>query len=221
MNAGVFPVSNMNSPKHAGVDQVVLLQDAPDQVDAGLVERFRNGDTAAFEEIVHRYKDRVYNIVYRYLGNHEDARDVAQEVFIRAFRGINGFRGHAKVYTWLYSIAANLSRNRLRDMQRKGRSKGISLEALQEEAPALADGHAATRETPRSSAQHRELHDGLRLCLDALPDSFRMAFVLRVHDELSYEDIAISVGVPQGTVKSRLNQARRRLRDCLKLRGLL
>lgn len=211
----------MNNPANAGADQTALLQAAPDQADAGLVERFLHGDTAAFEEIVRRYKDRVYNVVYRFLGNHEDARDVAQEVFIRAYRGMHGYRGHAQVYTWLYSIAANLARNRLRDMQRKGRSRGVSLEALEEQAPGAAEGLGAPQETPRGTAQRRELQDGLRLCLEGLPDSFRMAFVLRVHDELSYEDIAISIGVPQGTVKSRLNQARKRLRDCLKLRGLL
>lgn len=199
---------------------MVLVKDEPDLRDAGLVEQFRNGDAAAFEELVRRYKDRLYNVVYRYLGNHEDAREVAQEVFIRAYRGSHTFRGHAQVYTWLYSIAANLSRNRLRDRQRKGRNRGTSLEALQERG-AQVEGLGSSYETPRSAAQHRELTEGLRLCLDALPDGYRMVFVLRVHDELSYEDIAISTGVPQGTVKSRLNQARKRLRDCLKLRNLL
>jgi len=210
----------MNNPDNAGTDQALLSHDALD-AEAGLVERIRTGDTAAFEVLVNRYQHRVYNVVYRYLGNHEDARDVAQEVFIRAFRGANSFRGHAKVYTWLYSIAANLSRNRLRDSQRKGRNRSVSLEALREEAPSIAEAFTADGDSPRSNAQHRELREGLRLCLEALPDSFRMAFVLRVTDELSYEDIAISVGVPQGTVKSRLNQARKRLRDCLSQRGVL
>ncbi|MCL4218926.1 MAG: sigma-70 family RNA polymerase sigma factor, partial [Candidatus Hydrogenedentes bacterium] len=78
------------------------------------------------------YKDRVYNVVYRFLGNREDALDVAQEVFIRAYGSIGAYQGRAQVFTWLYTIAANLARNRIRDSKRKGRNQGSSLEALHE-----------------------------------------------------------------------------------------
>jgi len=200
---------------------VVLLKEVREKPDVDLVEQCQAGDASAFDELVRRYQDRVYNTVYRYLGNHEDALDVAQEVFVRAYRAIDTFRGHAQVYTWLYSIAANLARNRLRDHGRKGRNRGTSLDALEEAAPDAAQRATAATDTPRDLAQRQELEQALDHCLEALPDLYRLAFVLRTWDGLSYEDIAASCGCPKGTVKSRLNQARSRLADCLEERGVL
>ncbi len=199
---------------------MVLLKEARTESDADLVDQCQAGDTTAFDELVRRYKDRVYNVVYRFLGNHEDALDVAQEVFVRAYRGINQYAGQAQVYTWLYAIAANLARNRLRDQGRKGRSLGVSLETLEEEAPGMARS-AATEETPRVLAQREELNRALEDCLEALPEIYRLPFVLRVFEGLRYEEISASVDCPEGTVKSRLNQARKRLGECLKLRGMI
>lgn len=195
---------------------MVLLKEARGHSDSGLVEECLKGDASAFDEVVRRYKDRIYNVVYRFLGNHEDALDVSQEVFVRAYRGIREFKGKAKLYTWLYSIAANLARNRLRDSSRKGRNRGMSLEALQDQAPAVAQSAAATYDTPRSAAADRELEELLQRCLAELPDHYRMAFILRTFEDLSYEEIAEAMGCPAGTVKSRLNGARRMLRERLK-----
>jgi len=186
-----------------------------------LVSACQNGDTAAFEELVRRYKDRVYNVVYRYLGNHEDSLDVALEVFVRAHRNMAAFQGHSQVYTWLYSIAANACRNRLRDRSRKGRNRGISYEALAEAAPAVAQQATSHNINPGRLAEKRELGEGLKACLEGLPDNYRLVFVLRTFDSLSYGDIATSVDCPEGTVKSRLNQARKLLKECLTRRGLL
>jgi len=194
---------------------VVLLREARAHSDNGLVEECRKGDPTAFDELVRRYKDRVYNVVYRFLGNREDALDVSQEVFVRAYRGLEGFRGNARVYTWLYSIAANLARNRLRDSGRMGRNMGTSLDALNEAAPGLADS-MARQSTPRDCAVSDETQALLQRCLGELPEHYRTAFVLRTVEDLSYEEIAETVGCPVGTVKSRLNQARQLLRDRLK-----
>ncbi len=194
---------------------MVLLREARGRSDAALVAECCDGDSSAFDELVRRYKDRVYNVVYRFLGNHEDALDVSQEVFVRAYRGIRGFRGNAQVYTWLYSIAANLARNRLRDSGRKGRDRGVSLEALAA-APASNPGS-----TPRAAAQSRELDEMLQQCLNELPDHYRVAFVFRTFDDLSYDEIAEVMACPPGTVKSRINQARRLLRERLQERALL
>lgn len=193
---------------------MVLLREARKCSDEGLVDECRRGDMSAFDELVRRYKDRVYNVIYRFVGNHEDALDISQEVFVRAYRGIEEFRGSAKVYTWLYSIAANLARNRLRDAGRKGRNLGTSLEALAESGaakPALA----AAEHNPRAHAEHRELDEALQQCLDELPEHYRQAFVLRTFEDLSYEEIAKTLDCPTGTVKSRINQARKRLRERL------
>ncbi len=196
---------------------MVLLKEARSRSDADLVEQCQAGDDAAFDELVRRYKDRIYGVVFRFLGNRDDALDVAQEAFVRAYRGIHGYAGQASVSTWFFTIAANLARNRLRDQHRKGRDKSASLEATADGG----SGIATTRETPRSLAQRRELEESLDACLDALPEAQRLVFVLRVFDGLRYEEIAACAGCAEGTVKSRLNQARRRLGDCLKARGVM
>lgn len=199
---------------------VEITNAAAESPDAALVIAFRDGDSAAFALLMHRYKDRVYNVLYRLLGNHEDAQDVVQEVFVRAYGGLNEFRGEARVYTWLYSIALNLARNRVRDLGRKGRDRGVSLDALAEEAPGAAQTASAC-DTPRHAAQRRELDDALEACLGGLPEPYRAAFVLRVVDGMNYEEIAEALECPKGTVKSRLNQARGLLRACLEQRGVV
>ena len=193
----------------------MLLKEAQTRSDAALVAGCQEGDRTAFDEIVRRYKDRVFNVVYRYLGHHEDALDVCQEVFVKAYRGINGFRGDAKVYTWLYSIAGNLARNWLRDAGRKGRNKGTSIERLAETAPGIAQGALSITRTPREVAQEHELDALLQQCLNELPEHYRLAFVLRTFERLSYDEIASVMECPPGTVKSRLNQARLLLRERL------
>ncbi len=200
---------------------MVLLKEERKQTDSVLVEECQNGDADAFGELVTRYKDRIYNVAYRFLGNHEDAQDVAQEVFVRAYHGIQGFKGRAKVYTWLYSIAGNLARNRLRDGGRKGRDRGVSLEALESAAPGVAQRATSGGATPEEVARGRELDAALQECLRELPEHYRMTFVLRTFEELSYDEIADAMGCPKGTVKSRLNQARSILHERLEARTLL
>ena len=203
------------------VSGLELLKEEERHADVALVEECQNGDISAFEALVSRYKDRVYNVAYRFLGNHEDAQDVAQEVFVRAYRGIDGFKGNSKVYTWLYSIAGNLARNKLRDSKRKGRDKSVSLEALSASAPGVAEAAMASRGTPEDIARGHEMEEALQDCLEGLPEHYRIVFVLRTFEQLSYEEIADSVGCPKGTVKSRLNHARKLLHERLKERSII
>lgn len=200
---------------------MVLLKEAHGRSDADLAEQCRDGDDAAFDELVHRHKDRVYRVVYRFLGNHDDARDVAQEAFVRAYHNMRNYSGQASMATWLLTIASNLARNRLRDQHRKGRDKGVSLEALAETAPGVPPDGVIVHDTPRSAAEFRELEENLEKCLAALPDTHRLVFALRVFDGLCYEEIAECADCAEGTVKSRLNQARRRLGECLRARGVI
>lgn len=206
---------------HHGAAPAVLLREVREQADAGLVESSMRGDPDAFDELVRRYMDRVYHVIYRFVGNHEDAMDLAQEVFVRAYQGLSAFRGQAQVYTWLFSIAANVARNRLRDRSRKGRDQGVSLDGLAEEAPAIAAAHASTHSNPRDAASAQELHAALEDCLATLPEGFRLAFCLRTFDGMRYEQIAETLGCPPGTVKSRLNEARKRLHACVQGKGVL
>lgn len=195
--------------------RVVALNEARELSDAGLVDDSLRGDASAFDELVRRYKDRVYNVVYRYVGNHEDALDLSQEVFVRAYRGLKDFRRDSTWYTWLFRIAANVARNRVRDSHRKGRDQGMSLDMLQENAPALAQSALAESDSPRRAAEERELEAILQDCLTEIPDHYRMPFVLRTVDGLSYGEIAKALDCPVGTVKSRLNQARKMLYERL------
>lgn len=194
---------------------MVLLKETDLESDVGLVEECRRGDPRAFDTLINRYKDRIYNAAYRFLGNHEEAADLCQEVFVRAYRAIDGFEGKAKVSTWLYSITLNLCRNRVRDSKRKGRDKGVSLELLQERSPGRTDNFAGGGTSPSDNAVRAELETALHACLEALPDHYRMTFVLRTYEDLAYDEIAEAMGCPSGTVKSRLNQARRLLKNCL------
>ncbi len=195
------------------------VQEKDPYSDTALVEDCQNGNPAAFDELVRRYKDRVYNVVYRFLGNHEDAQDVAQETFIKAYFGIRQFEGRSRVYTWLYSIAGNLARNKLRDGGRRGRDRGIPLEQQREDE--------STREwvsggdTPEQAARAKELETELQAALNELPEHYRLVFVLRTFEKLSYDEIADAAGCPRGTVKSRLNYARKQLHERLKAAAVI
>lgn len=195
---------------------VVLLKEARRHSDMTLVEECRKGDSEAFDELVRRYRDRVFNVIYRFVGNREDALDICQEAFVRAYRGIAGFHGGSQVSTWLHSIAANLARNRLRDAGRKGRNKGASLNAIDDRGHGGTHAPSGNEASPRDQAMSKEFETILQRCLTELPEHYRMTFVLRTMDDLSYEEIASVMGCPVGTVRSRLNQARKMLRDRLK-----
>jgi RNA polymerase sigma-70 factor (ECF subfamily) len=202
------------------VELTVLDANTGTDEDRALVERFRAGEEAAFDALVRRNQDRIYGLLWRMLGNREDALETAQDTFVRAYRGIDGFRAEARFSTWVYGIALNLARNRLRDRTRRGRDKGVSLDGLKTDAPgALPTATAA--DCPRAAAERGELEAALAACLQHLPETLRGAFALRVFEGLAYDEIADAMECPRGTVKSRLNDARRRLAECLERRGVL
>jgi RNA polymerase sigma-70 factor (ECF subfamily) len=200
---------------------VVLLREARERTDEDLVKACQQGDATAFDALMGRYKDRLHAVVYRYLGRHEDTAEVCQDAFVKAYFAINDFRGEAKFSTWLISIAANLARNSLRDRQRKGRDKGSSLEAMSDSARTMVDRAMASKMTPRGDAVREETEAVLQDCLGQLDDAMRMTFVLRMYEEMSYQEIAEVTEVPLGTVKSRLNGARSALRTMLNDRDIL
>lgn len=180
--------------------------------DERLLELSQQGDVSAFEELVRRYKDRIFNTVYRIIGQLEDAHEVALDVFVKAYRHLDAFRGEAHIYTWLYRIAVNLAKNRLRDGARMGRNLGVSLENMKEDPASIASSGKQSTNSPRARAEVKELEEALQSCLNELPDELRTVFVLRVFEDLSYKEISQIMDCPEGTVKSRLNQARSLLR---------
>lgn len=185
------------------------------------MEQCREGESHAFDILVRRHQDRICHAAYRLVGNREDALDVAQEVFVRAYQSLNGFRGDAQFSTWLYRIAVNMARNHLRNRSRKGRNMGVPLDAISTDAPAVAAMAASPLPSPADTASAGELSDILHGALMHLPEACREAFVLRIFENLSYEEIAAVMECPAGTVKSRLNQARRLLRERLEALAVL
>ncbi len=183
--------------------------------DIDLVEQTIRGDDMAFDEIVKRYQNKVYNIVYRILGRQEDAREIALETFINAYRNLHVFRKESSFYTWLFRIAINQAKNRLRDLSRRGRNLNVSLNDCGDETLFRTNNSFASSPSPRAVAQTHELEEMLQNCLDELPEPLRTVFVLRVYEDLSYDEISKIVDCPEGTVKSRLYQARGLLRKRL------
>jgi len=179
--------------------------------DEHLVSKSKNGDLQAFEELVCRYERKVYSIAYRMTGDYDDANDLAQETFLRAFRAISGFRGDSSFSTWLSHIVTNLCRDELRKRYR------ISVESLDQEV-CLGDAEVK-KQIPSSDPGPDEIYEKLELqeelqsLLNTLSPEFRLALVLRDLQGFSYQEIAEQMECSIGTVKSRINRARNFLKE--------
>jgi RNA polymerase sigma-70 factor (ECF subfamily) len=179
-------------------------------------ERGGHPVTEAFDELFEAYEQKIFNLVYRLVGDYEDAADLTSDTFVRALRGYERFRGDAHPYTWLYRIAVNLCKNYFRQQRHRSRVHSFSLDAPVEgeEGPAsreIEDG----AEGPEQRVQARELEARVQECLLALRPDFRTLIVLRDVQGLSYREIGQILGCPEKAVKSRLFRARARLREIL------
>jgi len=173
--------------------------------DAELVEQVRRGRLEAFGELVSRHQECIYNTAYYLVGNDEDAQDVAQDVFLKAYRNIGTFERKAKFSTWLYGIMLNTVRSVWR---KQGlRSGALSLSARPEDEAAAADPESE-REGPVHATVRAETVAAVRGAIEELEGELKEILVLRDIEGLSYEDIAEALGVPLGTVKSRIFRAR-------------
>ena len=184
--------------------------------EAALIERCQHGDSTAFDQLILRHQQEVFAVALRMLGDRDEAQDVAQDVFVRAYRGLGSFRQEAKLSTWLVSITMNLCRNRRRWWARRRRVIVASLdEPIEGEEGAREHEVADPSPTPSDTAQARERQRYLLAALQSLEEAARTVVVLRDIQGHSYEEIAQILRCEVGTVKSRLNRAR------LKLRALL
>ncbi|HKO96971.1 MAG TPA: sigma-70 family RNA polymerase sigma factor [Pyrinomonadaceae bacterium] len=190
------------------------------KAEAEFIERLRRGEAAAFEELVSERSGEIYGLLFRLTENSEEARDLTQETFLRAFQSIDRFRGEADLKTWIYRIAINQARNRWRWWRRRRRDSTVSLDAtIGQSEQTLAVTLAATSPNPeqRTLAHERELV--LRSALARLGRAYRETVILRDIEGFSYEEIAATLGINVGTVKSRLARGRQELRR--KLEGSL
>ena len=173
--------------------------------DTELVARARQGDKAAFEQLVLRHQRYVFNLAYRVLGDYTEAEDMTQEAFVRVWRGLSGFRGQAQFTTWLYRIVHNLCLNRLPGLQRELLQTEPLEEVLADPGPSPADLFAVREQMVFLHAQ-----------LDRLPEKYRLVLTLRYLQHLSYDEIAAALEMPMGTVKTHIHRARRLLRERLR-----
>jgi RNA polymerase sigma-70 factor, ECF subfamily len=177
--------------------------------EAALVQRCAAGDENASAELVAEHQRTVVQLATNLLGDREEALDLSQEVFLRVFRTIHRFRGQSSLRTWIYRIAVNQARNRHRFWRRRHRADQVSLD---QHVAAHGDVFSGYGPSPERVLAQKELAERLRVALDRLPFDQRTAIVLREVDGLSYEEIAYSLELAVGTVKSRLTRARQALR---------
>ena len=184
--------------------------------DIGLIKQCQEGSLAAFDELVLRHHKKVFNVAYRLLNNYEEANDIAQEVFVRAFRAIKGFRFKAQIFTWLYRITVNLSKNRLKVLAREKR-RTISLDdPISTEEGEMKRQVAQDDPLPSDDLINKEKGELIAKALASLEDEFRTVVVLRDIEGLGYEEISRILKINIGTVKSRLHRARALLQEKLK-----
>lgn len=180
---------------------------SPDADDTELITRCRRGDSAAYGELVRRYQDRLYNTVYRLVGHEEDARDAVQDAFLSAYQSLRKFKGDSRFFTWLYRIAVNAAITR----KRKDRLNNRVDSAHNFDAP-----EPSVEDEPGRGLERADDERVLQTALNRMTPEFRVALVLKEIDGLKYEEIAEVVGVPIGTVRSRIHRGRLELTELLR-----
>jgi RNA polymerase sigma-70 factor, ECF subfamily len=175
-------------------------------IDAALVTRVQQGDKKAFDLLVLKYQRKIIRLLSRMIRDQNEIEDVAQEAFIKAYKALPQFRGDSAFYTWLYRISINTARNWLSQNSRRPSSPNMNVSENDEtfsEIDNLTDSH-----TPEAEMVSREIAASVNQTIESLPDELRQAIVMREIDGMSYEDIALAMSCPIGTVRSRIFRAR-------------
>ena len=176
---------------------------APQDIDP-IIERCLKGDQSAWDAIVRLYWRKVFNIAYKFVGRHDEAEDLTQDVFLKLFRSLQTFDRRANFSTWLISVSRNLCIDHYRSMRREH-------DVVAHDVDASTIQRASATDSPLVLLERRDRVSLLRAALDRLPPALRTAVMLRDIQELSYHEIADRLGVPEGTVKSRINRGRTEL----------
>ncbi len=187
-------------------------EDLKSLTDEELIFKFQTGNNEAYDEIVHRYKDKLVNFVYRYAGNFDDCEDIAQDTLIKVYTSKHLYKEIAKFSTWIYTIAINLAKTKL---MKKQKMKTFSLsDAYDDEDKDFDIPDEAF--TPDIDANAKFLNQHIQNALNKINDNYRELVVMRDIEEFSYEEIVEITGLPMGTVKSRINRGREKLQELLK-----
>jgi len=184
-----------------------------DDPDIEMVRAVLAGDAEAYRVLVERYERRIYHVVYGMVRSQEDARDLAQDCFVKAFQNLHRFRLESKFYTWLCRIAMNLSIDHLRKMKHRSH-------AAFDEERASGDGAqvvrlSSRRDNPSENVSRQQVYSQIMAAVDTLPEDQKQVLILREVEEMPYKEIADILDIPEGTVMSRLYYARRRLQELL------
>jgi len=184
--------------------------------DFALIRAFHKGEDGAFDALVVRYKDRIFNLCLRFLGDPQEAEDTAQDVFIKAFKSLNKFRFESSFYTWIYRIAVNSCKNKVKSLWYRFR-KNDAWNESSEESPEVFQGEYRSDAygNPAVSLENKEIMHALKKAVNSLPSDQRLVIILRDIQGLSYEEITDITGFKLGTLKSRLSRARYNLRERL------
>lgn len=193
------------------IQEVVQVDDGEGISEDVLVQRSRNGDRGAYRILVERYQQKVYSLVFGVVRNEQDAEDVCQEAFVKAYLSLKNFLGNSAFYTWLYRIAYNMAIDFKRRLKRKGGDSVEISEVVGEDSLALAD----SGDTPEVAFERKQSFQAIGSALASLSEEHRTVVVLREVDGLSYEEISDVIGISKGTVMSRLHYARRKLQQIL------
>ncbi|MEO8574379.1 MAG: sigma-70 family RNA polymerase sigma factor [Pyrinomonadaceae bacterium] len=184
--------------------------------DSDFVDRLRSGDSEAFDILITRYSGDIFSVLYRMTEDAEEARDLTQDTFLSALKGIKSFRGESELKTWLFRIALNHSRNRFRWWKRRKRNETVSLDKpIGDGTATISDTIADAGESPEELMLREERRQKLLGALGCLPEIFRETVVLCDIEGLGYEETARTLNISIGTVKSRIARAREQLRKRL------
>jgi len=176
-----------------------------DQIDKEFVARVQQGDKSAYDHLVRKYQHKIIQLVNRYVKDPSEAQDVTQEAFIKAYRALGNFRGDSAFYTWLYRIAINTAKNYLVSRARRHTEQEVDVQDAEqfENTPQLKG-----LETPEQLLFNDEIIEAIKSAIEKLPEDMRSAIMLREFEGMSYEDIALTMNCPVGTVRSRIFRAR-------------
>jgi RNA polymerase sigma-70 factor, ECF subfamily len=213
----------MSAGDMAALEQTTLAglaldaQSIEQRREAELIVRLRARELDAFDELVSQFERQVYSLCYRLLGDGEEARDAAQETFLKVYRGLGTFRGESGLKTWIYRIAINQAMNQQRWWRRRHRDETVSLELSRYDSDATLGSSLPSRgASPEQLAIDGERQRSIMRALDQVKQEYKVALVLREIEELSYEEIALTLGISIGTVKSRIARGREEMRRRVK-----